>query len=155
MASFKDINDKTWELRLVIAHLAKLRAVGFDLDQYTADGAGLFMLLALPPETLGSVLWVLCEKQADAAGVTADDFAERFDGNVIDAAGLALVDAVIDFFPFPGSAPGKVKLKDAARKSWAEAGSRAVEEIDRLMKGLGSNDSAGNSPAKSESIPAS
>ena len=55
--------------------------------------------IAGDPVMLVDVLWVLCEGQAKAAGVTDDDFGSSLAGDSISDATRAFLDELVDFFP--------------------------------------------------------
>lgn len=79
----------------------KIRAVraehgGFDLS---ARDASQFGRLTNEPLFSADVLWTLCRKQASEYGVTQEQFDGVLKGDAGEAAAVALLDAVIDFFP--------------------------------------------------------
>ena len=116
MATFTDSSGKPWELRITIGLLDRLKAVGLDLDAMTNDKSSPLGILMMERKVLGSVLWILVEKQATAAGVaTPEEFFAEFDGPTLEAAGEALLDAVLDFFPRRVTAPIRASLPRPAR----------------------------------------
>ena len=64
------------------------------------------------PVQLPGVLWVLCRKQADAAGLTKEQFISAVIGDIAEDAGLALVDAILAFTP-------SRSRRAALREAWA------------------------------------
>lgn len=54
------------------------------------------------PERLPNVLWVLVRSQAEKANVTRDAFVEAIVGDVAEAAGVALGEAIVNFIPNRG-----------------------------------------------------
>lgn len=99
MSQFTDRDGRTWSLGVTVGDLKPLREFGFDLNKIVGAGSGLGEILFAEPERLVGVLYHLCEKQAEKAGVTPEAFACLFDGPTIEAAGEALLEAVIDFSP--------------------------------------------------------
>jgi hypothetical protein len=144
MSRFKDASGNEWELRITVGQLDRLKAAGLDLDALTAEKAELFSVLMLPRRVLGSVLWILCEKQV--RDTDPEKFFGGFDGDTLEAAGRALLDAVLDFFPRLATAPIKKGLPQILAAMEA-AGDR---EMERRISGL----SPGGSPGRSESTPA-
>ena len=51
------------------------------------------------PCLLVDILWVVCEKQAKAQGVTDEDFGASLAGDSIEDATRAFLDELVDFFP--------------------------------------------------------
>lgn len=47
----------------------------------------------------GEVLWQLCRSQAESVGMTEEAFQSMLSGDDGEAAGTALIEAIIDFFP--------------------------------------------------------
>jgi hypothetical protein len=68
--------------------------------------------IAQDPVKLPYVLWVLCRKQAEAAGLNQEQFVEQIIGDVTEDAGIALVDAIVDFIP-------SRTRREAIRRAWA------------------------------------
>lgn len=100
MAVFTDAAGREWEVSLTVGDLADVRtATGFDLSGALRSEEGLVDLLFGDPARLVSVLWVLCEPAAVGTDVSPREFAHRFDGPTLEAAGEALLQAVADFFP--------------------------------------------------------
>lgn len=148
MAKFTDCLGRVWEFRITLAMLPKLRAAGFDVGS-ASRGVDGFAPLA-DPESLGRVLWLLCEAQATAKAVTEETFADGFDGPTIAAATDAMVECVVDFTQRPAAAKVvKARLPGEIAKAEAEA----IRQIETILSG--SIDSAGNSPASAVSTPAS
>lgn len=146
MSSFKDAAGRQWELRITLGIVDRLRAVGLDLDKLASEKADVFGILLLERHVLGSVLWILCEKQAEKLGLTTpEEFFGDFDGATLEGAGDALLDAVLDFFPNRVTAPIKKRLTQIKERME----SAADREIDRRLSAL----SDGGSLAKSESTP--
>lgn len=114
MHSFKDKEGREWRLSLNFRTLERLRDEGIDLtDPKTV------LALGDDPYRLGMTLWTLAQSQADTAGVSPDAFAEATaDGDVIEAAVVALVEELVSF-----TRPAR---RDALRK--AMAAKRALEE---------------------------
>lgn len=94
--TFRDAKDREWSLRLTVGNCREIRdTCHIDFGEIT-DGK-CFVELGTSIEKLYQVLWVLCEKQAESRSVTPEDFAESFDGDVLDDAQDALMEAVTLF----------------------------------------------------------
>ena len=106
MRQFTDRMDRVWEVELNVRQMKRVRDVlGIDLVnviQAGKDGAVATDTLdrvANDPILLVDILWVLCEGQAKAAGVTDDDFGSSLAGDSISDATRAFLDELVDFFP--------------------------------------------------------
>lgn len=117
MATFTDSGGHEWTLRLTAAALGRLRTeAGLPLKAATfAEQIG--TVYDDEPERFGLALWVLCRKQAEGAGVSADDFADRLDGPTSQGALRAVFEELADFYLAP----------DVATAAKAKAATLAAE----------------------------
>ena len=106
MRQFTDTKGRVWDVELNVRQMKRVRDVlGIDLVnviQAGKDGAVATDTLdrvANDPILLVDILWVLCEGQAKAAGVTDDDFGSSLAGDSISDATRAFLDELVDFFP--------------------------------------------------------
>lgn len=135
MASFTDKAGHRWVLDLTAGDLRRVRVqTGVELGKLLAKPEQLAGVLFGDVETFGDVLWVLLEKQAKEKAVSEDAFADGFDREAVNAAALALVDAVADFTQPPTTA---ATTKAAVRGLMPKA--------DAAMAAVISNASAANS----------
>ena len=119
--AFKDSTGSDWQLRLTWGQVREIRdSLGVDFTTFK-DGRALFEL-GVDVEKFVGVLWLLVEKQAVAAGVSPEDFAERLDGPTIDAASMALVDAYLAFCP--------ALLREATTKVISGAREATIKALD-------------------------
>ena len=106
MRQFTDTKERVWEVELNVRQMKRVRDIlGIDLVnviQAGKDGAVATDTLdrvANDPILLVDILWVLCEGQAKAAGVTDDDFGSSLAGDSVADATRAFLDELVDFFP--------------------------------------------------------
>ena len=106
MRQFTDTKERVWDVELNVRQMKRVRDIlGIDLVnviQAGKDGAVATDTLdrvANDPILLVDILWVLCEGQAKAAGVTDDDFGSSLAGDSIADATRAFLDELVDFFP--------------------------------------------------------
>ena len=106
MRQFTDTKERVWDVELNVRQMKRVRDVlGIDLVnviQAGKDGAvatDTLDMVANDPILLVDILWVLCEVQAKAAGVTDDDFGSSLAGDSISDATRAFLDELVDFFP--------------------------------------------------------
>ena len=100
MAVFKDKSGREWLLSLNLLQLERIQErVGVRIDRLLDNQcAGLFELFG-DLIAFGKVLWVLVERQAEAAKITPEQFAENVWGDPIEAACNAFIEALADFSP--------------------------------------------------------
>lgn len=128
MASYKDMGGKVHELVIRISERNKLKAHGIDLAELWVYPEKLeaFLTSVMNGERLWEVLAVL-------EGVSADDLMNVANGDTEEQAGLALLEAITDFFP--QSHPmtkGMSTLLDRVRK----ADQIHRQAVGELMTGL-------------------
>lgn len=96
---FADDFGRTWPLRISVADLPALRRLA---KLELTGSAPIFERCAEllgEPEALVRVLYHLCQDQAQRDGVSPEEFARGFGGDVFLPAVKALAGAIIDFFP--------------------------------------------------------
>lgn len=125
MARFTDVNGVEHELKITYPAAKRLRAAGVDLLKCLAEPAETQNVLAAvaDPETL--VACVVELLQVPAAEVPA--FLELFDGDVFERAGVALLEAITDFFP-----QRQRQILQELQKSltaWRETAGAAVQDL--------------------------
>jgi len=157
MKTFNDSQGRTWSVVINVGAIKRVRdLLGVDLLD-VANGE-LLSRLADDPCALVDVLYVLCKPEADAKGVTDEDFGRGMVGGVLDEAASALLKELLDFFPSAQRARALGKLvkvmeaQDAAVKAAAEAIRPLAAEAGAPAATPG--DSSGNSPASAASTPA-
>ena len=106
MKTFKDNAGRTWSVALNIFVVKQVRGLlGVDLLDLGIDAKnpadGLLYRLIGDPVLLVDVLFAVCKAQADAAGVTDEQFAQAMAGDAIDSATKALLEELADFTPSP------------------------------------------------------
>jgi hypothetical protein len=69
MGSFTDNTGATWQVGIIVAHLAPLRTTfKLDLGKAVRSQADFAKLFDLPPEDLVGVLYIVCHDQIGKAG---------------------------------------------------------------------------------------
>lgn len=110
------------------------------------------------PFTLGGILWTLIEADAAKRNITVEEFTATIDGAIIEQAGEALLEAIIDFFP-PRKQALMRQLKENATAIETAWMTTTMENLTnpQLQANLNVLAAAGetptNSPAASESSP--
>lgn len=166
MKTFTDNTGRTWTLSVTVGTIKRVRALcGVDLasiitmESGKTPNVGLLERLAADPVLLVDVLFAVCKPEADAKGITDEEFGRAMAGDAIELAATALLDEIIDFFP---EAKRKVfrKILDASRRFEARSKQALMElledpafdeKIDQALDRLTISSSV--SPESPESIP--
>lgn len=128
MHSFKDRQGREWKLEATFGSYGRVKsATGVKLYDIATENRESLVQLA-DAFTLGSVLWSMIEPQAEARGVTPDDFAEAIDGTVLTDAYSALIDEMIFFCH-----PRQRKVLETALERIREAEARADRMVDENL----------------------
>ncbi len=144
MIVFRDGSGREWPLHVDVDALRRVRkATGYVLADMYMDRQ-LAQILG-DPVTMLDVLFALVEPEARKRGVSAEEFARGFRGEVFEQAQFVLLEALADFFP-----PAKREVLQMLHrvllnrdKLLLEKARRGVEEIDRKLKASGDSSTSG------------
>lgn len=121
--AFIDKHGNKWNLELTVGVIEDVqRATGYDFDAAISKPEKLADLILQSPRKLAEILWVLCEEQANARGVTPERFGRSLSRTVIDSAADALIAAIVLFYP-----------RASAGKALAENLPAILARMDRQM----------------------
>lgn len=168
MKSFVDNQGRTWMLNVNVGALKRVKALcnGLNLlniimfDEKKNDvNTDVLESLSTDVILLVDVLYAVCKPEADAQGISDEDFGASLSGDSIEYASSALLDAIVDFFP---EAKRKVCQKIlAAANRFADQKKQALfqiinnplidENIDSQLKKL--NNTSMSAPEFAELIP--
>ncbi len=98
MAKFVDRHGREWRLELTLLFIKELRINAEVSLGKASDADKLGETVFSDPEKMGRAFWVLCEKQAEKANLSPEEFADCFDGDTLERATLAFMEMCIDFF---------------------------------------------------------
>ena len=158
MKTFKDNADRTWTVQVNVDAIKRVRDLA-GLDLLSAVDAALLEKLASDPVLLCDVVYAVCKGEADAKGVTDEDFGRSMAGDAIDAATAALLEELVDFFPRGRRqvlAKAMGKLRDLETKALALAAEKLDSpELDRRMREIleEAGEPSGSLPGSSASTP--
>ena len=158
MKTFKDNADRTWTVTVNVDAIKRVRSL-LDVDLMEAIEGRLLERLVGDPVLLCDVIYCVCKVDADAKGISDEDFGRAMAGDAIELATAALLEELVDFFP-----QGKREL---LRKALAKLETLQATAIDVVSKRLDSpeldqhleaelkklGDSFGSSPELSASSP--
>jgi len=155
MRTFKDNAGRTWTISLTVAAVKRVRDLA-KLDLLDLANGRVFERLVADPVTLCDALYAACKPQADAEGITDEQFGEAMAGDAIEHASKALVEELIQFFPNArerAALSRVVQTMDAAMDRARSTVERRIEsgEIERAIE-LATADTTQATTAGSSSI---
>ncbi len=128
MPSFRDAAGKTWEVRVDVAAVKRALDLA-NVDLRVIESGKTLAELALDPVKLVDTLYAIVKPQVDAAGLSDEQFAGLFAGDVLEQAATALIDGIIDFFP-ASQRRALTKLRTAIDRGTAKVFSLAEAELN-------------------------
>lgn len=126
---FTDNQGRRWPIRMDIEIVKRLKKSSLAFDIMAEDS---LPKLASDPVLLCDVLFVICMDEADAAGVTDEDFGRGLGGDALLDATNQLIEAIVDFFPRPGQ-------REQARNAmdlFARTTERALQEAGAALAAM-------------------
>jgi hypothetical protein len=157
MRTFTDSVGRVWIVQINVAAVKRVRGLlGIDLYKLIDDGFQRLGEVVSDPVQLADVLYCLVKDEADARGLTDEDFGRGLAGDAITEAADVFVEELIDFFPDPRARAALRKVIDAGRTVRHRLLSHAetlLETIDPEAEATKLIVSYGNLPASSESTP--
>lgn len=129
MQSFADVQGRQWHVDINVAAIKRVKA-RLKIDLLEAFTGKLLQELSVNPVLLVDLLFVLCEAQAGALGVTDEQFGEAMAGDAIAAATDAFAAALVDFSPSPRARASLTEIRRLSK----EAESKAHDLIDAKLK---------------------
>lgn len=158
MHIFKDNDGRAWQVNINVNAVRRCRGLlGVDLyGLVDAKFEGLDRLCN-DPVALIDVLYVLVKEDAEARGISDEDFGRAFAGDALEAGADAFVEELADFFPNPRVRAGLKAVLEKAR----QVRGKMMDHLDKLMQLIDPEAeaakliaSSGTSPASSGSTPA-
>jgi len=132
MKTFTDNAGRTWTLTLTIDAAKRVKSLlDVNLLELEAGDPPLLTKLGTDVILLCDAIFALVKPQADAAGVTDEQFAAAMGGDAILAAQTAFYEELVDFFRKLGRTD-LAKAVDAQRRMIDLAVQRIETRIDRL-----------------------
>lgn len=123
MASFQDTKGETWIVHMNLGHAKEIKQ-RFDIDVFDPTKV---VKLSYDMFLLGEIIAFLCHDEIERRKIT--DISDRMNGDTLDAAFDAFIEASFDLLP-PRSRP-------VAKQDWQrgkEAQKKSVELATRIME---------------------
>jgi hypothetical protein len=120
METIKDNLERSWRLSVNAVTIERVRAdTGVDLLEFGMDGPddrvenSIFFRFRADPILLAKVMFSLCAREAEKAGVDWEDFGEQFSGDTLNAGRVAVEAEIGNFTQDP-------KTREAIKKAIAD-----------------------------------
>lgn len=127
MKTFTDNTGRTWSIAINVGAVKRVRS-SLDVNLLDAVEGKLIERLVSDPILLCDVIFVLCQQEAEARGITDEQFGQAMAGDAIDSATSALLEELVDFFP---SGKRQVLTKALAKLKAFEA--KAIELASKRL----------------------
>jgi len=121
MKTFMDNKGRTWTLNINISTVKRVKSL-LKVNLLGALEDKLIEKLSSDPVLLCDIIYVICKPEADAAGITDEDFGAAMAGNAISDATAAMLEELVEFFPEDERRPMKMALE-----KWRGVKQKAVE----------------------------
>ena len=133
MKSFTDRQGRSWTIQINYTSLRRVRAVtGIDLTRIVDPKSNVMEQLTGDPFVLFDCLVAILQPQLDERELTPEQFGEALDEESGDKASMALIEAIIDFFP-----EGKrMLLRRALTKVLTAAERRQLATLDKALQAV-------------------
>ncbi len=163
MKTFKDNEGRTWTVSITVDAIKRVRDL-LDVDLLEVVSGKLIDRLITDPVLLCDIVYAVCKPEADAQGVSDEDFGRAMAGDAIEHATTALLEELVSFSPSPRDRANLKRVLDTTRRVMDRARDLVEQriesgELDRIAEeamqchvGV-AGDSSGNSPGSSASIP--
>lgn len=155
MKPFTDSASRTWNLVVNVHAVKRVRSL-LDVDLLDVASGDLLSRLVDDPCLLADVLYAVLKPDADALGVSAQDFGAAMVGTALDDGSAALMKELLDFFPSAqrARALGRMIRKIGEQEKAIAEATAAIRPALSQAEGSMPGASSGASPASSASTPA-
>ncbi len=166
MKTFSDNQGRTWTVTINVECIKRVKTL-LGVNLLDAIEGELVERLVTDPVLLCDCVYAVCKPEAEARGITDEDFGRAMAGDAIEHACTALLEELVDFFPEPKRrvlAKAIERLRQLEAKAiqlasarlddpqWEAKIAEAMAEIELPRETPG--DSSGSWPASSASTPA-
>ena len=166
MKTFSDNQGRTWTVTINVECIKRVKTL-LGVNLLDAIEGELVERLVTDPVLLCDCVYAICKPEAEARGITDEDFGRAMAGDAIEHACTALLEELVDFFPEPKRrvlAKAIERLRQLEAKAiqlasarlddpqWEAKIAEAMAEIELPREMLG--DSSGSWPESSVSTPA-
>ena len=159
MGVFKDTKNRTWDVKINIASIKRVRD---QLGEDILNVETVLTRLIADPIFLVDAIYVICRPQADALGVSDENFGEAFSGEVLEEAKKVLIQGIGDFFQSPETREAfltAVQRWNTLETAWARKKIQSIrnQNVEQIINQAWEDATSGkpsmNSLESSESTP--
>ncbi len=159
MKTFADNSGRIWTIAVNVDTIKRVRGL-LDVDLLDVVEEKLIEKLIRDPVLLCDVVYAVCKPEADARGVSDEDFGRSMAGDAIEYATKALLEELVDFSPSPRD---RTNLGRVLETTW-QVMDRARDVIETRLKSVdvesvveqalkAAGNSSGDAPGSPASIP--
>jgi hypothetical protein len=153
MKTFTDSAGRTWTLAVTVGVVKRVRDLA-GVDLIEAATGDLWERLLEDPVLLVDTLYALVKPEADAGGVSDEEFGRALVGDALDGALAALEEELLAFFPRHQRVRAAANLLAAAEKAEARAKeARATLGPTPACPAARPGGSSGTSPGSADATP--
>ncbi|MGD8453660.1 MAG: hypothetical protein PVJ57_17750 [Phycisphaerae bacterium] len=159
MKVFKDNENREWQLAVNVNAMKRVRGL-LDVNLLDFLDNRIVERFYGDPVLLCDVIYAICKPQADAAGVSDEDFGRAMAGDAIDAATKALLKELVNFCPSPRDRANLNRVLDVTQTVMDRARDvietkLAEIDVDQIVEQVQTslNAGSGSVPASLASIP--
>ena len=100
MKTFTDNAGRTWTVVVNVDAIKRVRGL-LSVDLLSIVEGTLIDRLIRDPVLLCDIVYAVCKPEADARGISDEEFGRSMAGDAIEHATTALLEELVDFFPSP------------------------------------------------------
>lgn len=135
MRTFTDSTGRAWNINITVATVKSVRdAMDVRLDKAFDDDQKVFRQILTDLILLTDCLYVIVKPQADAAGISAENFGELMVGDVLEKAGETFAEALLDFFPNARLRAGIRKIEPLQRRLVELKVAQSQQQIEQELQ---------------------
>ena len=159
MKTFTDNAGRSWTIAINVDAVKRVRGL-LDVNLLEIVDGTLIEKLIRDPVLLCDVIYAVCKPEADAKGISDEDFGRAMAGDAIEHATKALLEELVGFSPSPRD---RANLKRVLETTWKmmDRARDLIEarlnsgELDKVVEQAlaTASSSSGDVPASSASIP--
>jgi hypothetical protein len=132
MRTFSDRTGRVWTVDVNTWSIERVKGLTKVNLLDLADGQTIARLMT-SPILLVNVIWCLIKPEADALGISDEDFGRAMAGDAIDQATTALLEDLADFFPNPRQREGIHLVMSRYRATQDQLVEMVIEELPQKL----------------------
>lgn len=134
MRLFRDSKGTEWKIEITIAAVKRVKALlpAVDLLEVSTGDPPLIVRLSVDVILLCDVLYALCKPEADARGISDEQFGELMGGDALLSGQKAFMEEIVDFFQKLGRTEQATVVQQAGKmvRATIAAANAKIESVD-------------------------